>query len=124
MNPHDDGVSLDAIVDWLAQDGHAIERLDDYAEWYLRFEAAMRALPEAQRQYAALPIRHGFKEPEDPVPGSVIPSDRFGAAVRAGAIAAHGDIPSLTRDLVAKYARDLENLMTAGRPTVGEHINH
>lgn len=124
VNPHDDGVSLDAIVDWLAQDGHAIERVDDYAEWYLRFEAAMRALPEAQRQYAALPIRHAYQEPEDPVPGSVIPSDRFRAAVRAGAIAGHGDIPSLTRDLVAKYARDLKNLMTAGRPMAGGHVNH
>ncbi|MFD0418342.1 thioester reductase domain-containing protein [Streptomyces sp. NPDC127108] len=124
VNPHDDGVSLDAIVDWLAQDGHAIERVDDYAEWYLRFEAAMRALPEAQRQYAALPVRHGFKEPEDPVPGSVIPSDRFRAAVRAGAIPGHGEIPSLTRDLVAKYARDLKHLMTAGRPMDGGHVNH
>ncbi|MFG2502830.1 thioester reductase domain-containing protein [Streptomyces sp. NPDC048441] len=124
VNPNDDGVSLDAMVDWLAQDGHAIERVDDYAEWYLRFEAAMRALPEAQRQYAALPIRHGFKEPEDPVPGSVIPSDRFRAAIRAGVIAGHGDIPSVTRDLVAKYARDLKNLMTAGRPMDGGHVNH
>ncbi|MEV7900169.1 thioester reductase domain-containing protein [Streptomyces anulatus] len=123
VNPNDDGVSLDAIVDWLAQDGHAIERVDDYAEWYLRFEAAMRALPEAQRQYAALPVRHGFKEPEDPVPGSVIPSDRFRAAVRAGAIAGHGNIPSLTRDLVTKYARDLKYLMTAGRPMDGGHVN-
>ncbi|MFI5742348.1 thioester reductase domain-containing protein [Streptomyces anulatus] len=123
VNPNDDGVSLDAIVDWLAQDGHAIERVDDYAEWYLRFEAAMRALPEAQRQYAALPVRHGFKEPEDPVPGSVIPSDRFRAAVRAGAIAGHGNIPSLTRDLVTKYARDLKYLTTAGRPMDGGHVN-
>lgn len=124
VNPNDDCVSLDAIVDWLAQDGHAIERVDDYAEWYLRFEAAMRALPEAQRQYAALPIRHGFKEPEDPVPGSVIPSDRFRAAVRAGAIAGHGNIPSITRDLVSKYARDLKYLMAAGRPMDGGHVNH
>ncbi|QYA98108.1 thioester reductase domain-containing protein [Streptomyces anulatus] len=123
VNPNDDGVSLDAIVDWLAQDGHAIERVDDYAEWYLRFEAAMRALPGAQRQYAALPVRHGFKEPEYPVPGSVIPSDRFRAAVRAGAIAGHGNIPSLTRDLVTKYARDLKYLMTAGRPMDGGHVN-
>ncbi|MGW6529130.1 thioester reductase domain-containing protein [Streptomyces venezuelae] len=123
VNPNDDGVSLDAIVDWLAQDGHAIERVDDYAEWYLRLEAAMRALPQAQRQYAALPILHGYKAPEDPVTGSVIPSDRFRAAVRAGAIAGHGDIPSVTRDLVAKYARDLKNLMTAGLPLDGGHVN-
>lgn len=123
VNPHDDGVSLDAIVDWLAQDGHAIERVDDYAEWYQRLEAALRALPQAQRQYAALPILHGYKEPEDPVPGSVFPSERFHAAVRAGAITGHGDIPGVTRDLVVKYARDLKNLMTVGRPMDGGHVN-
>ncbi|MBZ3905480.1 hypothetical protein [Streptomyces griseiscabiei] len=75
-------------------------RAADYTD--LRLEAAMRALPEAQQQYTALPVRHGFQDPEDPVTGSVIPSDRFRAAVGAGAFAGHGDIPSLTRDLVAK----------------------
>ncbi|MEI5525022.1 hypothetical protein WB401_21315 [Streptomyces brasiliscabiei] len=87
-------------------------RAADYTD--MRFEAAMRALAEAQRQYTALPVRHG----------SVIPSDRFRAAVGAGAIAGHGDIPSLTRDLVAKYARDLKNLMAAGRFMDGGHVNH
>ncbi|MER6349197.1 carboxylic acid reductase [Streptomyces sp. NPDC001532] len=116
VNPNDDGVSLDTFVDWLAEEGHRIERVDDYADWYVRFEAAMRSLPEAQRQYAALPILHGFKEPEEPVPGSVVPSERFRAAVRAGGIAGHEDIPSLTRGLVAKYARDLKALAA---PVVG-----
>ncbi|QIJ65864.1 carboxylic acid reductase [Streptomyces sp. JB150] len=116
VNPHDDGVSLDTFVDWLTESGHRIERVEDYADWYVRFEAAMRALPEDQRQYAALPILHGFKEPEEPVPGSVIPSERFRAAVRTGGIGAHQDIPSLSRDLVAKYAADLRAL---ARPVVG-----
>jgi fatty acid CoA ligase FadD9 len=116
VNPNDDGVSLDTFVDWLTEAGHRIERVDDYADWYVRFEAAMRALPEDRRQYAALPILHGFKEPEEPVPGSVIPSERFRAAVRAGGIGDHRDIPSLTRDLVAKYAADLKAL---ARPVVG-----
>ncbi|KOX07666.1 oxidoreductase [Streptomyces sp. NRRL B-3648] len=114
VNPNDDGISLDTFVDWLAQEGHRIERVDDYADWYRRFEAAMRALPEAQRQYAALPILHGFKEPAEPVPGSVIPSERFRAAVRAGAVTGHQDIPGLGRALVAKYARDLRNLRANG----------
>ncbi|MEU6931398.1 carboxylic acid reductase [Streptomyces sp. NPDC046374] len=111
VNPNDDGVSLDRIVDWLAEDGHRIERVDDHADWYVRFEAAIRALPEAQRQYTALQILHGFREPEESVPGSVIPSDRFRAVVRAGRVDGHQDIPSLGRALVAKYARDLKDLM-------------
>ncbi|GHG91341.1 putative fatty-acid-CoA ligase FadD [Streptomyces lanatus] len=121
VNPNDDGVSLDTFVDWLVQEGHPIERVADHADWYVRFEAAMRALPEALRQYTALPILHGFKEPEEAVPGSVIPSERFRAAVRADGADGHGDIPSLTRDLVVKYARDLKSLMASAAGTGSGH---
>ncbi|MFF0753026.1 carboxylic acid reductase [Streptomyces sp. NPDC004267] len=114
VNPNDDGISLDTITDWLTELGHPVERMDRHADWYVRFETALRALPEAQRQHSALPILHGFKEPEQPVPGSVVPSERFRAAVRAGAIAGHRDIPGLDRDLVAKYAADLTQLLAAG----------
>ncbi len=116
VNPNDDGVSLDTFVDWLVAAGHRVERVDDHADWYLRFEAAMRALPEDLRRYAALPILHGFKEPEEPVPGSPVPSERFRAAVRAGAVDGYADVPGLTRGLVEKYARDLGALMS---PVVG-----
>jgi fatty acid CoA ligase FadD9 len=112
VNPHDDGISLDTFVDWLADDGHRIERIDDHADWLVRFEAAMRALPEAQRKHSALPIVHGFKDPEEAVPGSVIPSDRFRAAVRAAGIGPDGDIPHLSRSLIKKYASDLERLLS------------
>ncbi|GAA2277498.1 hypothetical protein GCM10010145_58130 [Streptomyces ruber] len=37
--------------------------------------------------------------------GSVIPSDRFRAAVRAGAVDGQRDIPGFTRGPGAKYAR-------------------
>ncbi|MFE1576865.1 SDR family oxidoreductase [Streptomyces fradiae] len=113
VNPNDDGVGLDTFVDWLTEAGHRVERLDDYADWYARFESAMRALPEAQRRHSALPILHGFREPEEPVPGSVIPSDRFRAAVRAGGVGGYADIPGLDRPLLAKYARDLTSLASS-----------
>nr|WP_277402564.1 carboxylic acid reductase [Streptomyces verrucosisporus] len=112
VNPHDDGTSLDTFVDWLVDDGHRIERIDDHADWFTRFEAAMRALPEAQRKYSALPIAHGFRDPEEASPGSVIPSERFQAAVRTAGIGPDGDIPHLSRSLVRKYASDLERLLT------------
>ncbi|GAA1014454.1 carboxylic acid reductase [Streptomyces thermogriseus] len=117
VNPNDDGVSLDTVVDWLAAAGHRIERVDDHADWYARFETAMRALPEQQRQYAALPILHAFKEPEEPVAGSPLPSERFRAAVRSGAVDGYEDIPSLTRELVVKYGRDLKALAAPGAGT-------
>ncbi|HEY4021523.1 MAG TPA: carboxylic acid reductase, partial [Pseudonocardiaceae bacterium] len=43
LNPHDDGISLDVFVDWLNDAGHAIQRIDDYAKWFTRFEIGLRA---------------------------------------------------------------------------------
>ncbi|MFE4830169.1 carboxylic acid reductase [Streptomyces sp. NPDC056672] len=110
VNPHDDGISLDVFVDWLNDTGHRIERVDDYGDWFARFEAAMRALPEEQRQYSALPLIHGFKQPEEVIRGSFIPSGRFRAAVQAAKIGPAEDIPRLSPSLITKYATDLKRL--------------
>ncbi|MCS7476989.1 thioester reductase domain-containing protein [Umezawaea endophytica] len=107
VNPHDDGISLDTFVDWLVEDGHAIERIEDHGDWLVRVEAALRTLPESQRQYSILPLLHGFREPEPAVPGSDVPSARFREAVQQT-----GDIPHLSRSLVRKCATDLRRLMT------------
>ena len=53
MNPYDDGIGLDEYVDWLIDAGYPIERVADYDDWLQRFETAMRALPERQRQALA-----------------------------------------------------------------------
>ncbi|MBO1413263.1 carboxylic acid reductase [Streptomyces sp. FH025] len=113
VNPHDDGISLDTFVDWLNDAGHRIERVDDYGDWLVRIEAAMRALPEAQRQHSVLPLLHGFREPEEAVPGSLIPSTRFRAAVQEAALDPTGDVPKLSPSLIRKYATDLKRLMAA-----------
>ncbi len=113
INPHDDGISLDTFVEWLVEDGHAIERIADHGDWLVRVEAALRTLPEDRRQYSILPLLHGFGEPEAAVPGSDVPSTRFREAVQAAGIGAAGDVPHLTRSLIRKYATDLRRL-TAG----------
>ena len=53
MNPYDDGIGLDAFVDWLIEAGYPINRIADYADWLARFETTLRALPEKQRQALA-----------------------------------------------------------------------
>ncbi|MEU7038640.1 carboxylic acid reductase [Streptomyces sp. NPDC046237] len=113
VNPHDDGISLDTFIDWLSDSGRRIERIDDYADWLDRFETAMRALPEEQRQYSSLPLIHGFKDPETAVRGSDIPSERFRAAVQAAKVGPDEDIPHISPSLIEKYARDLTSLMSA-----------
>lgn len=113
VNPHDDGISLDTFVEWLIEDGNRIERIAGYGDWLVRVEAALRNLPEAQRQYSVLPLLRGFQEPETAVPGSDVPSVRFREAVKEAGIGPAGGVPSLSPALIRKYVTDLRRLMTA-----------
>ncbi|WP_335937453.1 carboxylic acid reductase [Streptomyces sp. PTD5-9] len=110
VNPHDDGISLDTFVDWLVESGHPLRRIDDYDDWLTRLTAALRALPEKQRQHSLLPLLHAFEQPDDGAPGSVIPAERFRAAVRAAGVGPDKDIPHLSADLIRKYVTDLRGL--------------
>lgn len=112
VNPHDDGVSLDTFVDWLNEAGHPIRRVADYEGWFSRFEAALRALPEKQRQHSLLPLLHGYTRPEEVAQGSAIPSTRFRAAVREAGIGTDGDVPHVSAELIRKYAADLRPFLS------------
>lgn len=108
VNPHDDGISLDTVVDWLADSGIAVHRVESYQEWRERFEAALRALPDKQRRYSLLPLMRAWRSPATPMAGSAIPAERFREAVRAAGIGT--DIPHLSRPLIEKYVTDLQDL--------------
>jgi fatty acid CoA ligase FadD9 len=110
MNPHDDGISLDVFVDWLIDAGHDIRRIDDYDEWLGRFETALRALPDKQRQHSVLPLLDAYRTPETPLRGAPAPTDEFRGAVRAAKIGADNDIPHLSAALIDKYVSDLRLL--------------
>ncbi len=110
MNPYDDGLGLDEYVDWLIAAGYSIQRVGNYAGWLARFETAIRALPERQRQASLLPLLHNYQRPEKPIRGSVAPTDRFRAAVRSAKVGRDKDIPHVTPDVIVKYATDLELL--------------
>ena len=110
MNPHDDGISLDVFVDWLNEAGHDIRRIDDYDEWLGRFETALRALPEKQRQHSVLPLLNAYRKPEAPLPGAPAPTDVFRAAVQEAKIGDDKDIPHLSAALIDKYVTDLQLL--------------
>ena len=110
MNPHDDGVSLDVIVDWLIEEGAPITRVDPHADWITRFEGALRGLPEQQRQRSVLALLDAYRIPEAPLRGAVAPTEVFRNAVRAAGIGPDHDIPHITADLIRKYLSDLEDL--------------
>ena len=111
MNPHDDGIGLDEYVDWLIEADLPLGRVaGDYAAWLRRFETAVRALPERQRQASLLPLLHNYQRPETPIRGSTAPTDRFRSAVQKAEIGAYKDIPHVTREVIVKYITDLRLL--------------
>jgi fatty acid CoA ligase FadD9 len=110
MNPYDDGIGLDEYVDWLINAGYPIERVGDYAAWLQRFDTAIRALPERQRQASLLPLLHSYQRPETPIRGSMAPTDRFRAAVQDAKIGPDKDIPHVTPEIIVKYVTDLQLL--------------
>ncbi|WP_424890092.1 carboxylic acid reductase [Streptomyces sp. XH2] len=109
VNANDDDVSLDEIVDWLIRAGHPIARIDDYEQWRVRFEAALRGLPEHQRRLSMLPLMRAYARPTEPRTSSMVPAGRFTTAV-AGSGAGGGAIPSLSADFIDKYVADLRTL--------------
>jgi len=107
VNPHDDGISLDQFVDWMILAGCPIERIADHAEWVARFETALKALPDRQRQNSVLMVLDAFRWPIGVTPGSEVPSDAFEAASNTQL---GQDIPSLSQELAVKYLADLDHL--------------
>ncbi|MBU8809537.1 carboxylic acid reductase [Mycolicibacterium goodii] len=113
MNPHDDGIGLDEFVDWIDEAGYPIKRIPDYAEWLRRFDTALHALPDTQRQASLLPLLHNYQRPEKPIRGSLAPTHRFRAAVRRAKIGAYpnvSEIPHVTAPIIVKYVTDLQKL--------------
>ncbi len=110
MNPHDDGIGLDEYVDWLIEAGYSIHRIPDYGAWLQRFETAMRALPEQQRQHSLLPLLHNYQRPEKPVCGSIAPTERFRTAVQQAKIGPDKDIPHVSPPIIVKYITNLQLL--------------
>jgi fatty acid CoA ligase FadD9 len=110
VNPHDDGISLDRFVDWLIAAGNPIQRIDDYVDWLTRFEAAMRALPDRQRQHSELKLLDAFKPPSPAIHSPALPADAFRAGVRKSRIGPDRDIPHISPNLIGKYVADLRQL--------------
>ncbi|MFD6198493.1 amino acid adenylation domain-containing protein [Mycobacteriaceae bacterium NPDC060252] len=115
MNPHDDGIGIDQYVDWLIEAGHPIERVSDFGNWLVQFEAGLRALPDGQRQSSVLQMlrvlkQHGPLRAPEPTRGSYAPADHFREAVRRAKIGSCQDIPRISAPIIAKYVTDLRLL--------------
>ena len=97
---------MDTFIDWAIEAGVGIQRIDDYDDWYRRFETALRGLPEKQRQHSSLPLLHQLRRPMPGSKGATVSTARFEADVRR-----HGqEIPHLCAAFVRKYLEDLRVL--------------
>jgi thioester reductase-like protein len=117
MNPHDDGIGPDEYVDWLIEAGYPIQRIGDFGEWLQRFETALGALPDRQREHSMLQmllLRNSQPvQPPEPTRGSFAPTDRFRAAVQEAKIGPDKDtpdIPHVSAPIIIKYVTDLQLL--------------
>lgn len=108
-NPHDDSISMDTFVDWAIAAGHRIQRVDDYQDWLTRFETALRALPEKQRQQSSLALIHQLRQPT-PAGAGAVSTQRFREDVQRFRVGAENDIPHLSENFIRKYLEDLRAL--------------
>ncbi|MEO5598800.1 MAG: thioester reductase domain-containing protein, partial [Novosphingobium sp.] len=107
LNPHDDGVSLDAFVDWIGEDGFPCQKVAPFEAWLEQFETALRALPEASRRASLLPLMAAYSSPPPAVPGTQIATARFASGVLETMPGGVGEIPHVGPQLIAKYLADL-----------------
>ncbi|MFV8054758.1 carboxylic acid reductase [Mycobacterium sp. 48b] len=122
VNPHDDNVSMDTFVDWLAAVGYPVQRIDDHGDWFERFQSALRSLPENQRQHSVLHLLDAFRYAGPPTAGSRTDATRFRAGVAAVSSIAGGEIPHLSEKFIVKYATDLTALgLLTPRFVNGDH---
>jgi fatty acid CoA ligase FadD9 len=104
---HDDGISLDSIVDWVISAGYPIQRVEGHADWLQRFADKLRHLPDAQRQHSSLTILGHFARPH-PAHPTPLTSENFVAAVRG--IPAGPTVPHLSEAFIHKYLDDMREL--------------
>jgi fatty acid CoA ligase FadD9 len=113
INAHDDGISLDTLVDWIEAAGFPLHRTDDYDQWLATFTAKLEALPPEARQRSSLAVIASLRRPARA--GSDLPgSAHFEEGVRRFSV--EGRVPRLSAGYVAKCLDDLVHLGLIRKP--------
>jgi fatty acid CoA ligase FadD9 len=112
VNPYrDDGISLDAVMDWVQTAGYPVERVDDYRAWITEFRKRLSALSDAEKQRSPLPILQQWERPASGRGALVLDCQRL--LERLGALSARpGDedlalLPHIDEAFIHKYLDDM-----------------
>ena len=113
INHHDDGVSLDSLVDWIESAGFPIDRFESHAQWIEQFELRLRALPERQRQMSSAMVLDPWRRPSKSTWRNA-GSGRYIAAVAAASCGP--EVPHISEVYLHKCLRDLQahGMLTTG----------
>ncbi len=102
---HDDGISLDKIVDWIETAGYPIHRIADHTDWVKRIKDKLTTLPEHQRQQSVLDLMLAYSRPH-PVNLSIAGCDNFKELIRQ--LNDGEDISSLSEAFIHKCLEDIK----------------
>jgi fatty acid CoA ligase FadD9 len=111
---HDDGISLDRIVDWIGTAGYPVERIAPHGAWVDMFRLKLRNLPDDQRQHSALEVMDAYARPA-PARDLVVKSDAFVGVLRETSSGL--DIPHLSEAFIHKCLDDLCEAGVLARPS-------
>ncbi len=113
INHHDDGLSLDSMVDWIESAGFPMTRVATHTDWVEQFELRLKALPERQRVQSSVLVLDPWRRPFKSSWRNV-GSARYIAAVAAAPCGP--EIPQLSEAYLHKCIRDLRthDLLTTG----------
>lgn len=103
VNPHQDGISLDTVVNCLIEAGFPIRKRVNYCQWRDEFEQALYLLPDTIKNYSYLPLLSSIQNPQMATAGSAVTSAQFQSAMQSLSIS----IPQLTKHYINKYIEDL-----------------
>ena len=96
----DDGASLDRVVDWIADAGIPVARMDDYAAWFAQFRARLAELDETSRRRSPLGSIERWEHPTRTSDAPHFSTTRFRALVR-DRLGEH-DLPTLDAAFVRR----------------------
>ena len=99
-----DAGSLDAFVDWMITAGHSITRIEDQAEWYVKFTKKLESLPPETRGKSALAIAEAFALP---LPANRPVSAHKNFRTLYQSVCDGADIPHLSERFIQKCLADM-----------------